>query len=209
MPLKAPASNKEFEIVPAGNHVARLYRIVHIGTIKGEYMGVEKDVDTIMLGFELPEEKRVFKEGEPEKPFAISGEYTLSMGPKANLRKLVEGMIGRAMDDEEANDFDILELIGQPCLLNVIHKTSGAGKEYAKIQAATPLPKSMTAPDPVNDPFILDYAENWSQEKFAKQPEFLRTKIAGSKNYNEKFPSEGDGIKWPEEADIDPDSIPF
>lgn len=208
MPLKAPASNKEFEIVPAGNHVARLYRIIHIGTIKGDYMGQEKDVDTIMLGFELPDEKRVFKEGEPEKPFAVSGEYTLSMGPKANLRKLVDGMIGRSLTDEEADDFDILTLIGTPCLLNVIHKTSQAGKQYAKIQAATPLPKSMTAPAPFNDPFILDFDENWSQEKFAAQPEFLRTKIAGSKNYNEKFPSDEGGLKWPEE-EINPEDIPF
>lgn len=208
MPLKAPVSNKEFEIVPAGNHLARLYRIIHVGIIKGEYMGESKDVDTIMLGFELPNETRVFKEGEEPKPFAISQEYTLSMSEKANLRKLVESMKGQAFTETEAEDFDILSLIGTSCLLNVIHKTSQKGKPYAKIQGATPLPKGMEPAAPVNDPFLLDFEENWSQEKFDKQPQFLREKIMGSQNWNQKFPESGDGLKWPED-ELKAEDIPF
>lgn len=219
MPLKAPTSSKEFEIVPAGNHMARLYRIIHLGVIKGEYMGAEKEIDTIMLGFELPTETREFKEGEGQKPFAISQEYTLSMNEKANLRKFIAGMRGATFTEAEAADFDVLSLVGTTCLLNVVHKTSKAGKEYANIQGASPLPKGMEPMVPVNEPFLLDFDENWSQEKFDKQPKFIQDKIKGSRNYMQKFGQldsfgeeipnkDSSGIPYPAE-EIDPEDIPF
>jgi hypothetical protein len=210
MPLKAPATNKDFEIVPVGNHAARLYRIIHLGVIPGEYMGEAKETDTILLGFELPNETKVFKEGEEPKPFVISQEYTLSMSAKSNLRKLVESILGTTFeDDDAASDFDIYSLIGSPCLLNVVHKTSQAGREYAKIMNGTPLPKGMEIPAPINEPFILDFEDNWSQEKFDKQPEYLRKKITSSKNYQTLTGKKPYDPFQPDDENINPADIPF
>jgi hypothetical protein len=66
-----PKKNQSYEPVPTGNHVARLYEIIHIGTIPTTWQGQEKMTDKIRLGFELCNETKEFKEGEGEKPFSL------------------------------------------------------------------------------------------------------------------------------------------
>jgi hypothetical protein len=78
MTLKAP-SRKESTPVPKGNHIARLYQIIHIGTNSFEYMGETKSSDKIRLTFELSNERKVFKEGDEPKPFSVSREFGFSM----------------------------------------------------------------------------------------------------------------------------------
>jgi hypothetical protein len=205
MSINAPTKggDKKFDPPPAGNHIARVYSIIHIGTLKGEYMGEPKETDTVRIGFELPNETKVFKEGEEPRPFVVSREYTNSMGEKANLRKLVEGIIGAGLLDKEAEFFDVTQLIGETCMLNVIHKTSKAGNEYAHILSAAPLPKGVKAPAAMNQPFILDFSDNWSEEKLESLPDFLKEKIRGTPEY---VKTTG---KVTLEGGINPDDIPF
>ena len=67
-----PPKKPQYEVVPAGNHVARLYEIIHIGTIPTTYKGEEKMTDKIRLTFELCDERKEFKEGEGERPSSVS-----------------------------------------------------------------------------------------------------------------------------------------
>jgi len=194
MSIIAPKSGSKFEPVPSGNHVARLYRIIHIGTVTEAYQGEDKQSNKIMLSFELPNETKVFKEEKGEEPLVISREYTLSMAPKANLRKFIEGMIGTALHDGEAESFDIAELIGKPCMLNVVHKVSKAtGNPYAMIAGAAPIPKGLIVPVQKNASRVLDYV-NWNQELFDSLSEFHKEKIRSSEEYKKKFAPVGDGI---------------
>jgi hypothetical protein len=87
MSLTPAKKGKSFDPVPTGNHVARLYEIIHVGTIPTTWQGQEKMTDKIRLGFELCNEKKEFKEGEGEKPFSISREFTYSFGAKGTLRR--------------------------------------------------------------------------------------------------------------------------
>lgn len=201
MPIKATKSAAE--LTPAGNHIARLYSVIHIGTLEGEYMGNSKQMDTVRLGFELPNETKVFKEGEEPKPFVVSQDFTLSLGEKANLGKLVRGMRGEAWGPNFDEEQDITELIGTACMLNVIHKTSQAGNEYAKIEGAAPLPKGIEAPPASNPPFILDFQENWDQARFEGLPEFIRTKIQSTPEY--RFRADGGAVAAPHDKTPDPD----
>ena len=86
MSLTPAKQNKSFDPVPADNHVARFYEIIHIGTIPTMWQGQEKMTDKIRLTFELCNEKKEFREGDGEKPFSISREFTYSFGSKGNLR---------------------------------------------------------------------------------------------------------------------------
>lgn len=206
MPLYAPIKSKSAPPTPAGNHVARLYSIMHLGTLPGEYMGEPKETDTVRIGFELPNETKVFKEGEAPKPYVISQEYTLSMGEKANLGKLIRGMLGTPWnpnEDTEAME-DIYQYIGATCLLNVVHQTSKTRNVYAKIISAAPLPKGFEAPAEVNPPYLFDLEDNWSEEKFNAFPDFLKEKIKSSNEYKVKF-----NLLTPEEAEIAAGDIPF
>lgn len=184
MTTKAPKQESNYEIVPAGNHVARVYRFLHIGTAPEEYMGESKEMNKIMLGFELLNEKKVFKEEKGPEPLAISREFTLSMGKKSNLRKFIEDMLGIAFMDTEAYSFDVESLIGEACLLNVVHVTSKNGNEYALAKSASPLPKGMEVPKAYNPVQKLSY-DNFNEELFNSLPKFIKEKIMKTKEFKE------------------------
>lgn len=186
MPLQAPKNTSNFTPAPQGTHMARCYQLLQIGTIPEEYMGEMKELPKIRLMFELPEETKVFKEGDEPKPIVISQEYTLSMGQKANLRKLIEGMIGTTLSDGEASAFDVESLIGMPCLLNIKHNTSKKGTIYSVIASASPLMKSQKAPEQVSASKVLTY-DNFDQETFNALPDFIKEKMKISSEYKEKF----------------------
>jgi hypothetical protein len=179
--MKAKQPERTYELVPAGNHFARLYSIVHIGTNSFEYMRETKKSDKVRLTFELSNERKVFKEGEEAKPFSISREFGLTMGQKSNLRPFVESFIGTSLSDEEAYGFDLEDLLKIPCLLNVVHAEKG-DKVFANIKSATPLPKGMEAPVPVNAHSIVD-VDTSSFDEIEKLPDFLKEKIKSSEEY--------------------------
>jgi hypothetical protein len=208
MALTAPASDKKRDPVPAGNHIARLYQIIHLGTIKTGFKdedGDDQTADTVRLSFELCNELKVFKEGDDPKPLAVAREFTFYMSPKSNLRKFVEGFIGTTLADAEASAFDLEQLLGQPCLLNVVHKTSKSGNVYALVSAAAPLPKGMTAPALVNSKSVIDVASSPIEEIDAL-PDFLKDKMKSSNEYDLRFRSADDEAPT---SNIGPDDIPF
>lgn len=190
--MKAPTQEKkEFEIAPSGNQIARLYSIVHIGINDEEISGETKQIDKVRFTFELPNELRSFKEGEAEKPLAMSQEYTFSMYKNSHLRALVHGILGVQLNDAEADAFDVDELLGLACMINIIHTTSKKGNVYANIASAAPLPKGMEAPAPINENFVFD-VDSFTEEQFLSLPKFLQDKVASSYNYKNKVQNPND-----------------
>lgn len=191
--------NSEFTLVPAGTYAARCYSMVHIGTIEEEYMGQKKMLNKVRITWELPTELKVFKEENGPQPYSISKKFTLSMYEKANLRKFLESWRGRGFSDDEAKGFDVSALIGVPCMLSVIHKTSKNGKVYADVSAVSTLPKGMTVPKQINESFEFSY-ENFDESKLQKLPEFLRNEIVSSEEYK--------AIKNPSHTEAVPETVP-
>lgn len=186
MPTIPEKPKSNYTPAPVGTHMARCYQFIHIGTIQDEYMGEPKEFNKIRLSFELPNKTKVFKEGETAKPISVHAEYTLSMGAKANLRRVVEGMIGTSLTDQEAYNFDVETLVGKPCLITIKHKTSKAGNVRDEIATVSPLMDGQVAPAPVNKSTILSYG-SWDQELFDKLPAFLKEKIMSSAQYKKMF----------------------
>lgn len=184
---KSGGSNLPKKVVPAGSHVARCYSMIQIGTVESEYKGEMKTLHKVMIDFELPLETAIFREGEPEKPFVISKEYTLSFHEKSTLRSHLQSWRGKAFTDEEAAKFDITKLVGATCMLNVVHKASADGtKTYANIASISPIPKGLTCPEQVNPTRILAY-DSWNQDVFMSLPEWLADKISATPEYKSKF----------------------
>jgi hypothetical protein len=187
---KSGGSNLPKKVVPAGSHVARCYSMIQIGTVESEYLGEKKTLHKVMIDFELPLETAIFREGEPEKPFVISKEYTLSFHEKSTLRSHLQSWRGKAFTDEEAAKFDITKLVGATCMLNVVHKASADGtKTYANIASISPIPKGLTCPEQVNPTRILAY-DSWNQDVFMSLPEWLADKISATPEYKSKFSME-------------------
>lgn len=170
----AKSSETSFEIVPSGNYVARCYAMIEIGTIFDEMFQVNRKL--VRVSWELPFKKKVFNPEKGEQPYSMHKEYTLSMSDKANLRHDLESWRGKGFTEQEAKAFDITKLLGVPCMLNVIHKTSAKGKTYATISSITPIPEGMTCPPQINETFMLSYAE-WSETKFVGLPDWIKEKM--------------------------------
>ena len=196
-----------YQPVEAGNYVERCYSMVHIGTCTEEIMGVKKDLNKVRLTWELPTETKVFKEENGEQPFVLSKEFTLSMHEKASLRKILESWRGKAFTDEESKAFDITKLLGVPCMLNVIHKTSKQGKVFAEIAGVSPLPKGFACPAQINKSVVFS-VDQFDQAAFDTFPDFLKDKIKGTYEY--KFQNQPNHTEAPAETVSDEsDDSPF
>ena len=68
--MKAPSPERV--LAPAGTFPARVYNIVYLGTVKGEYKGLPTSSFRVRITWELPTKTHVFKEGESAKPFSVS-----------------------------------------------------------------------------------------------------------------------------------------
>lgn len=184
MSINATNNGVQRELIPAGNYVARCYQMIEIGTVDEFVMGKQVRAKKVRIGWELPTETRVFREEKGEQPLVISKEYTLSMNEKANLRKDLKSWRGKDFTEEEAKEFDITKLLGAACMLNIIHKpgVKNPSAIYEQIAGITPMPKGMKAPPQVNQTFVLSY-DSFDKEKFESLPEFIRTKMQSSLEY--------------------------
>ena len=187
MAITAPRGTTR-EPVPAGTYPARLYKVIHYGTIPNTYLGEQKMTNTIRLDFELPTETKVFDKAKGEQPLSISKEYTLSMNEKANLCKDLESWRGKKFTDEDAVNFNILSVIGKECMINIAHKTSNStGNVYSYIASISPMPKGMECPPQVNPSFVWDYDTNFDDSVLQNMHEFFQTKIKSSIEYKMKM----------------------
>jgi hypothetical protein len=185
MPINATSNGSApRELIPADNYIARCYKMIEIGTVEEVILGEKKILHKVRIGWELPTEMRVFDKEKGEQPLVIDKEYTLSMNEKANLRKDLKSWRGKDFTEDEARSFDITKLIGAPCMLNIIHKTSkkDPSKVYEEIAGITPMPKGVPCPEQINRSFVLSYDE-FDVELFDMLPDFIKNKMITSVEY--------------------------
>jgi hypothetical protein len=193
--INATNDSKPRELVPSGNHIARCFSMVQIGTVLEETKFGKKKQSKVRITWELPLEKRVFDIEKGEQPMVISKEYTLSMYEKANLRKELEGWRGLAFKEEDAKSFDITKLLGIPCMLSIIHGVQeSTGKSFAKINSIAGLPKGTQCPDQCNSNFEFNFQDKFDLQILESMPDFIKNKIKTSDEFK--------AITNPQEQDL-------
>lgn len=173
-----------FERCPSGMHLARCYRIIDLGTQKSEYMGQVKYLHKVMLGWEI---HGTDDNGKPLKmndgrPFGIFKNYTLSWSEKANLRLDLQSWRGRPFTQEEMRKFDLKNVLGAWCMLNVIERPGQDGKTYTNVNGVTPVPaiiKQNGLPEGVNKVELFNLNEP-DMAMFETFSENLKAKIKSS-----------------------------
>lgn len=174
----------DVEIVPSGFQLCTLYGMATIGTHDNRnpaYAAKNK----IIFMFEFPQEKRVFYEGDDAKPSVAIEETNYSMHEKANLRSMVEGMVGK-MTDEAAADFDLGSLLGQVFVANMEHNKSKDGtKTYSNIKSLAKLDEKTRRMfglegnqevEKISNPFFYHFSQGFESENFKNLPSFIRKK---------------------------------
>ena len=180
------SERKQFQIAPAGTHLARLYRIIDLGTQMRDYEGKVTMSRKAKFFWELHGEDAAGKpllttEG---KPLIQSKEYTLSLGEKANLRRDLEAWRGKAFSEDELKGFDIKMVLGQFCMINISHRDKG-DVTYADLKGVSAVPaiyKKAGLPEGIN-PVVLFSLDSFDQQLFDSLSESIKDTIRKSPEY--------------------------
>jgi hypothetical protein len=209
--IASSGGSSEFELAPAGNHVARCYRIVDMGSHKNSYGNTLRK---ILVSWELHGED---DEGNPltmpdGKPLVISANYTLSLSEKATLRAVLESWRGKPFTLQELSGFDITAVLGHWCMVTIAHETSQKNqKTYANVKSVAPVPaviKKNGLPEGVNKVCSLSLEQTtFDQALFDSLSDGIKKKIMESPEYK-KLGAPSKPAESKQLADIDED-VPF
>lgn len=200
----------DFERCPPGMHLARCYRIIDLGTQKKEYKGQVKFLRQVMIGWEIlgTDDSGKPLRAKDGRPFAIFRNYTLAWNDKANLRIHLQSWRGKPFSQEELRRFDLKNVLGAYCMLNVIEREGQNGTVHSNISGVTPVPgmiKQAGLPQPVNANQIFTIA-NPDMEVFNSLSDNLKNKITGSPEWQKRSAPANEKADYDDSMD---DNIPF
>ena len=204
MPI-AKDSGGNFTPAPTGTHIARCISVIALGTQNSPNFPASFKV---MLVWELPSEPLVNTATGERKPMIANKEYTLSLSEKSKLRADLVSWRGRIFTPEELKQFDVAKVLGFPCMLTIVHKTSSQGKVYAVVSGVTGLPKGTVCPERVH-PLALYEIEHGKNEVFAKLPAWIQKKIENCEEWLHPAAMEAPEPEPEPEAPEESAEVPF
>ena len=218
MPILIPTTGGKSAPIPSGTHQATCYGVVSVGTLPNELYAPKPKV---LIFFELPHERADFGEVK-NAPRTISKRYTLSFHKKSGLRADIQSWKGKQMSDDELTKFDLVQLIGSNCLINIQHVIKG-DKTYGNIAAISPLAKGMGKEPMISPRLYFNLVEAIEVAKktrelvdFGIMPDWLANTIKKAHEYTEFVGGTGAKPEPTENqkanvasVDIDSEDVPF
>ena len=178
MAIIAKKTGEGFDTIKEGVYVAVCYSVIDLGMQYSEMYGNSQR--KILITFEIPDET-ITVDGK-ELPRAVSKEYTLSLSEKSTLRKDLQAWRGRVFSEDELEGFDLANIIGKGCQVQIIHKESG-GKTYANIASIMGLPRGVKTGETTNEHLYFDLESEESLGLLVKIPQWIQDKIKKSETY--------------------------
>ena len=179
MALTVSEQGGEYKSIEPGTYPARCVRIIDLGTQHGEYEGKATVKQQVMVGWELPTE--LIEGGDYDgQPRLVSRFYTASLNKKSSLRKDLDSWRGKAFTEEELQGFDLVNIIGKPCMLALVANDTGK----TKVSAVMALPKGMKVDPQISQSIVFDVS-NWNDETFGSLSEGIQKMIKESDEYRQ------------------------
>jgi len=175
-------SESTFTPIPEGAYTAVCNLLVDLGFHYNPAFGTRSE--RVMIGWVIPDETYTNKDGNLV-PRTLTQEYTNSLSKKSNLRPMLASWRGKDFTAEELKGFSLRNVVGAPCMLNVIHKQTKSGKTFATVAGVMRLPKNMPAPKLEGNPILFDFDED-PLENIDLLPEWIANKIKESETYMDK-----------------------
>lgn len=188
----------DFELTPEGTYIGRCFKIIDMGTQTTTGQFGTKSQRKVMIGWELLDDEVKMKDG---RPFVATQFYTASLHEKAQLRKDLEAWRGKKFTDEELEGFDLKNVAGAYCMLQVVHS---ADRQYANVNAIMSFKGEK--PKGVNDIVIFDVDEP-DQEILSAMSEKMQAKIKSSPEYSGSDWPSGQADTKDEVADVTDDKV--
>jgi len=174
-----------FAPCPEGVTLAVCTRVVDLGTQYNK--AYDKHSRKVLVQWETDHTIDAPGSDYNGKPYVVSNSYTLSLHEKASLRQHLEAWRGKAFTEIELAGFDVCNVVGIPCQLQIIHNESG-GKTYANIASIMAMPKGVDGLQPTQTPVtysidddglnIPDGIPEWMTKLIMESPEYIA--ISGS-----------------------------
>ena len=211
MGLTVKEEGGSFVQCPPGNHLAICYAVIDLGTQHQSAFTwegtpiAESNKPQILIMWECPAEL-VDIEGEM-KPAGISKFYNAFFTDRASLRIHLEAWRGKPFTSEELAGFNIGNLLGKPCMVNVVHTDKGK----AKVAGIAAMPKGLTVPAQTNESIMFDL-EDYDQAVFDSLSEGIQNIIKRSPEW-QALNQPAQGFRQTEnpapDNDFADDDIPF
>lgn len=167
------------------------------------YKGKPRKQHLILVSWELHGEGTQTKSGEP---MMVSKRYTFSLGDRAILRQDIESWRAKPLTEDEAAAFDILRLLGAPCLLTLAKSEDGKYLNVttvSKIIKGTPVPErthnkltSLVLTKEDFNPAVFESLSDGLRDMIAKSPEYQAIKTGKSVSTVGKEPEFDDEIPF-------------
>ena len=168
--------------IPEGTHLGVCFMLVDIGMQYNETF--KNSSRKVVIGWEIPGETIELEDGVHNR--TISKIYTSSLNESANLRQDLAAWRGRDFTPEELEAFNLRNIIGTSCLINVVHKEKSNGSKVANIQSIMALPKGMEKGQLSEATVIFDLDTDPLQ-KVESLPEWISKMIKKSETYEARF----------------------
>jgi hypothetical protein len=168
---------KTYAPAPAGSHRAVCVSVIDLGLQTTNFQGRQSVKPQVLLSWEMVDE--LMDDG---RPFTLSRTFTLSLHEKATLRAFLNNWRGQPFTEADLKGWDLKRLLGQSCMLSVVHEDKGE-RVYANVGAASRLPKGMTPPDKTHNE--LRYYSIDDHVIPAWMPWWIANKIRDSQEYKQ------------------------
>ena len=198
MPLIASDNGGgDYDITPEGVYHAVCFGVVDLGNQHNKKF--DNWGRKILIEWELPSERIDINEDDRvvSKPRVISRRFGLSLGTKSHLRPFLESWRGKKFSFDELVGFDLKNLIGVNCMLQVLHNDY-EGKTYANVQTVMPLAKGVEKLVSEN-PTVFYSMDDDGLNYPSGLPDWIKKIIMESREYNEN----GQMNDWPDENPAD------
>ena len=195
--------------IPAGIKTAVCSAIIDLGEQETKWKDKVKVGRKVMFIWEIPSETIETEDGT--FPRTINKQFTLSLHERAGLRKMLQAWRGKTFTEAETEGFDLKSMLGQGCMLSVVHTVSKSnGNTYANVDSVMGLPDGVPAPKATHL-ISFDLDAPTALEDLEMLPEWIQNRIKESITYSLMTAEQPDAKPWvpddPVDTDGDEDTI--
>lgn len=182
MSLVVKEKGKNIPPLESGVYTGICVGVVDLGEQKNERFG--KYQDRVAFFFEITGEFVDVGEGEL-KPRWLSKEFTASLNERSNLAKTLQSWRSRPFSADELKGFDLSQLVGQGCQLQVMENEKN-DRVYNTIEQIMGLPKGVAASEPISETFVFDMGKlEQAEAVFPKLPEWVQKRVEKSTTWTD------------------------
>jgi hypothetical protein len=161
MPIYARKKDSNYTPAPEGLWLAVCVDVIDLGIVPTPW----GEAPQIKIVWQLEE-----KDPKTDKRFIVSRKFTPSLHEKAHLRQMLESWRGRKFTKDEEKEFDIENLLGVNCQLQIIHNVKAEGETFANVQAVVGPPKGSIKLRAENFTRQVDREKQYEQHPDGKEP---------------------------------------